>query len=429
MYQGLFQGPTQNDVNQTLRQERDLRVRQAQVDNQAGGGNYYSGLVAKAAQQQAEAFGGLAGAAGKAFGSDMLEDPRLAKARKRDTDKNAIVAILAKYSDPASDGGKQVTEKEMKIGFSELMSRGYVQEAKDFLAMAQSMGGQRIDEINALSALQKAQNAGKTGNLSKFKGDLYKAKDGGIWREVGTTDASTNWEKVGGAEGSSNTYNPEGAEFLKDGMTRKELIKQQADLVEAKVWAEQRPALRASVKTQRIGLNMATKALKLLPKIKTGGFSVIEKSITDFFGITDKNVGQFNNLTGQVLINKIGEFGANPTEGERRFLEKVEAGLSQSKPVNEAILKEIIRIYERSLNRTSKYLGMNFREANEAKSKESKEMSDKAKALIDSWDTTSSASTATPVVPLPPLANRVAGQIYQSPSGPKKWTGTGWVTP
>ena len=199
--------------------------------------------------------------------------------------------------------------------------------------------------------------------------------------------------------------------------------------MEAKVWAEQRPALRASVKTQRIGLNMATKALKLLPKIKTGGFSVIEKSITDFFGITDKNVGQFNNLTGQVLINKIGEFGANPTEGERRFLEKVEAGLSQSKPVNEAILKEIIRIYERSLNRTSKYLGMNFREANEAKSKESKEMSDKAKALIDSWDTTSSASTATPVVPLPPLANRVAGQIYQSPSGPKKWTGTGWVTP
>ena len=34
----------------------------------------------------------------------------------------------------------------MKVGFIELLTRGYVQEAQNFLTMAQSMGTQRINE-------------------------------------------------------------------------------------------------------------------------------------------------------------------------------------------------------------------------------------------------------------------------------------------
>jgi hypothetical protein len=30
---------------------------------------------------------------------------------------------------------------------------------------------------------------------------------------------------------------------------------------------------------------------------------------------------------------------------------------------------------------------------------------------------------------IPPAADRVAGQVYQTPKGPAKWTGSGWVAP
>ncbi len=37
-------------------------------------------------------------------------------------------------------------------------------------------------------------------------------------------------------------------------------------------------------------------------------------------------------------------------------------------------------------------------------------------------------NTSTPVMP-PPVSERKAGQTYQTPKGPLKWTGTGWAEP
>ena len=148
---GLFeaQGNTLSDVRAKISQEREAKVRQAYADVISGGGSIAAGRQAKAIEQQNQLFQGIAQ---NLFGSEdgmISQDPRLAKAVKRDKDRKEVVSILGTYTDPNSPGGSEISEQEMKMGFSELMKRGYVKEAKEFLAMAQSMGGQRRADVTS----------------------------------------------------------------------------------------------------------------------------------------------------------------------------------------------------------------------------------------------------------------------------------------
>ncbi len=148
---GLFeaQGNTLSDVRAKIGQEREAKVRQAYADVISGGGSIAAGRQAKAIEQQNQLFQGIAQ---NLFGSEdgmISQDPRLAKAVKRDKDRKEVVSILGTYTDPNSPGGSEISEQEMKQGFSELMKRGYVKEAKEFLAMAQSMGGQRRADVTS----------------------------------------------------------------------------------------------------------------------------------------------------------------------------------------------------------------------------------------------------------------------------------------
>ena len=133
--QGLFTGPGVNDVYARQRQERDQKVRQAMADSAGAGGNFYANLQAKANEQMSQAFQG--GVRGLLQGTDLApaEDPRLAAARKREGDRNEINDMLAGFK---ADDGK-ISEDELRKGYSELMSRGYPQEAASFLKQAQSM--------------------------------------------------------------------------------------------------------------------------------------------------------------------------------------------------------------------------------------------------------------------------------------------------
>jgi len=413
-YQNLFQGASMQDVGQQMGQEREARIRQAMADNLRSGGNYYSSLIAKANAQQAEGFRGIASALGQKTGI-LNEDPRLAKARTRDKDKGEIMGILGGFSDPKSPGGKKITQQEMEIGFSELMKRGYPQEAASFLQQAQSMRKLDIDSL-------EARNKGKlSGSKLKFEGDTVRTTDGGTWTLAKAEDGSLVPQKIGGEGGPA--FNPKGAVITVKGKTPEEEVDHAYNIKSAEVWAEEKGDLRKAVDKQRTGLGLAKRALELLPKIKTGGITKISDAVTDFFGITDANRGEFTNVTGEVLINKIGEFGSNPTEGERAFLEQVSAGMRQGKKVNEAILKRLVKIYGASLKRTSGYLGMNFTEVNKAKAAEASAMADDAQSLLDAWE----APEEAPVVPLPELGDRVIGQTYQSPNGPLTWSAEGWV--
>ena len=142
---GLFDAPTQDDVLDLMNRQKQARIQQA-MQAHAGGG-YLASLAAKAQQQGIEALKqGLGGAAG-AMGMPVREDPRLAKARKREKDRGEINQILAGYASEGSEGGSQITEKEIRKGFSELMSRGYQEDAQKFLTMAQSFAGERRLEV------------------------------------------------------------------------------------------------------------------------------------------------------------------------------------------------------------------------------------------------------------------------------------------
>lgn len=394
MYQGLFQGPTQNDVNQTLGQERDLRVRQAQADNRGGGGNYYSGLVAKAAQEQAEAFRGLAGAAGKAFGSNMLEDPRLSKARKRDTDKNAIVAILAKYSDPASDGGEQVTENEMKIGFSELMGRGYVQEAKDFLAMAQSMQKMDIDALKAsntgtslslrqrMYALDKDRNVKSTTAIGDFEDESKRKfkKIALVMKNGDTSTVTIPWDGnesippkgalVGiDSEGQTSKKRVEeagetsevtelhkrGTAKYKEALTRKtaELASSlRIDEDKAKKMAEATMVTRATAidngTTARRG-KPALKALLELAKVrdKGGDASAAFASFKRVFGMENKSDAEFRTGAQLIMVKNLKRlFGPRATDKDMEELKKAFMGEGQTQEANLAIINRFLRDYQ-----------------------------------------------------------------------------------
>lgn len=204
--QGLFTGPGVNDVYARQRQERDQKVRQAMADSAGAGGNFYANLQAKANEQMSQALQG--GVRGLLQGTDLApaEDPRLAAARKREGDKTEIMAMLSGYSD---DG--VITPDEMRLGYSELMRRGYPNEARQFLKDAQSEDLNAANTVKANASLLKAQNAAKAGRKLKFKGPVMKTKTGSFWQSALHEDGSEHFVQLSGPKEES--FNKKGAEI------------------------------------------------------------------------------------------------------------------------------------------------------------------------------------------------------------------------
>jgi hypothetical protein len=120
-------------------------------------------IVASMARAQAgmrESIGALTRTGMGLFGMEVAEDPRMTMAKERDKDRNMFIAELQKFRAEDSDGGEEITEKEMRAGFSMLLPK-YPKEAKEFLAMAQSMRKENIEgvKVNA-ELLRAAANAG-----------------------------------------------------------------------------------------------------------------------------------------------------------------------------------------------------------------------------------------------------------------------------
>jgi len=415
--QGLFKGPGVNDVYALQRQERDQKVRQAMADSAGAGGNFYANIQAKANEQMSQALQG--GVRGLLQGTDLApaEDPRLAAARKREGDRNDINQMLAGFK---SDDGK-ISEDELKQGYAELMSRGYPNEAASFLQQAQSMRKLDIDSTKANAALQKAINSSAT-NLGKevkstHKLGQYDDPEGKPYTKILSVYKDGTTEEL-------DIY-ADGSRVDSAGLTAEGGVNQAYKVESANLWAKNKDKMAKSVGKMGLGLAQAKRALELLPKIKTGGMAVLNKGITDFLGTTPANVGEFNNVTGQVIIQKIGEFGANPTEGERKFLAQVEAGLSQGKQVNEAILKQLIKIYQGKLDRTSKHLGMDYTQYHKSVSEGAKEMSEEAQSVIAGWGDAANQNPPT-VAPRPDEADLNIGDELQSPNGLLRWNGSKW---
>lgn len=142
MANGLFN--TQNNAAQVrilMEAERAKRIRDA-----GAGMDPIVAAMARAQQGMRESVGDLARAGAGLFGMKMPQDPRLSQAMKRDKDRNEMMQMLQGFAAPNPKTGEKqgvITEQEMRIGYTELMRRGYMQEAREFLQQAASMGTMR----------------------------------------------------------------------------------------------------------------------------------------------------------------------------------------------------------------------------------------------------------------------------------------------
>lgn len=93
------------------------------------------------------------------------------------------------------------------------------------------------------------------------------------------------------------------------------------------------------------------KMIELNDAISTGKIAKAQKLMSDTFGVTDADVGQFNALAGNLILDNIRMLGANPTEGERAFLERITPSLEQGGAVNKAVLQDMLEVQRRQVER------------------------------------------------------------------------------
>tara|TARA_R110000824_G_scaffold319859_3_gene506847 strand:- start:726 stop:1523 length:798 start_codon:yes stop_codon:yes gene_type:complete len=139
MANGLFSGGGSNaQMTQLLLQkERQDRIQQA-----GAGLDPLVAAAARATQGMRESVGDIAGGVGGMLtGQGRRLDPRMEASVKLDKDRDEILEKIKEY---ASDD--DINEQEMREGFSLLASKGYMKEAKEFLAMAQSMRKLDLEE-------------------------------------------------------------------------------------------------------------------------------------------------------------------------------------------------------------------------------------------------------------------------------------------
>lgn len=121
--------------------------------------------------------------------------------------------------------------------------------------------------------------------------------------------------------------------------------------VNAKANAEQRQKILSSGVAAREMIPQTEKLLELNGLISTGKTAAAKKAFGDFFGVTNPDLGQFNAMAGRLVLDNIRMLGANPTEGERQFLQQITPSLNQGGAVNEALLKDMLKIQKAQVKR------------------------------------------------------------------------------
>ena len=305
---GLFGGSSELDVLDLMRREEEAASKQARAFPTS------TASIAAAAQQEGKnALKKLCGGVAGGLGLDVAVDPRLAKARKRETDKREIIGILQEY---ATDG---VSEEEMRQGYALLMRKGYPEEARKFLNDAKMMVD--MDRLRASTKLDKAKAAaeGKDGG----KGELKTSRPMGKFSDP-KTDITYRQEllmyKSGKTElvtidENGNKYNEaQFNELMKDkklqpigprGLRSDQRIGEAASKKTQELWVEDKRDAVESLRTNRVKAEKIRQAIKILPQIRTGGLQQQFMRITNYFGVTSANVGQFNSITAYAVIEAL----------------------------------------------------------------------------------------------------------------------------
>lgn len=122
----------------------------------------------------------------------------------------------------------------------------------------------------------------------------------------------------------------------------------------AKATEEQRKTFIQSGIIAKQNIPKIEKLIKLNDAISGGKVEVWKKWVTDITGSTSPTVGEFQNIARGMVMDSIKSFGANPTEGERKYMMEVQANLEAGQEVNNVILRNMKAIQEAQLSRAQK---------------------------------------------------------------------------
>ena len=97
------------------------------------------------------------------------------------------------------------------------------------------------------------------------------------------------------------------------------------------------------------------RGIDLLRKVETGGIDAAKHAAKRFFGVEGADEGELSNNLSKAVLSQLREtFGAQFTEGESARLIRIEAGFSKSPANNTRLLKQALRMAERTANRAKK---------------------------------------------------------------------------
>jgi hypothetical protein len=275
--------------------------------------------------------------------------------------------MLSGYSD---DG--VITPDEMRLGYSELMRRGYPNEARQFLKDAQSEELGKANTLKAQAAKAKASNAPDS-KFSFEKRATYKDTKTGaeyvrlISKVKEGPDAGkekTTWEDKAG----NPIERPPSAKDLRrltdEDQTSSELYEDRSSLITLRrteqeelaqtksnikltenqkiVWQGVQEDQRKLMPQFEAAMEKSDDLLLLLEKIETSGIDNMQLEIKGFFGWNDETVADetaFNSGTKEYLTEILSVMGRNPTDFDVKFLEKITPNMIKTKSGNIRLLQ------------------------------------------------------------------------------------------
>lgn len=359
-FAGLFGGDTVGDVRSMMEGERQARIRQAGVD--ARGGGFLPSLVARARQQGIESLrGGIRSGFDLAGAGDMItEDPRLAKARKRETDKNEIIAELNKFV--ADDG--MISEEEMKQGYALLMQRGYPEEARKFLDDAKLMA--EADYIKGGKGKSAEGKLGKTKLIQDKNGEKFFTRMMTVGNESKAVYANINPKGPAKPEGKGaelqvidDNVGQTGDIKLQRALEKLQLgsdLRKSEEKLKTKLAVEEalnkkKNEDRLDTRNKYIGAGVVARrgrrnveiALALAKKVRTGGLPSAILAFKNAFGTAPADEEDLNSRTGGLVLAVLKELlGARPTDADLKFLVNKMAGMTKSKKANVRLLQNAL---------------------------------------------------------------------------------------
>lgn len=271
-----------------------------------------------------------------------IESTAISARKLKSMDQSRWIPFLERQKKAFSDAGLQTNDTDYAL---ELAKQG------DFVTL-----NQVLDKSIGLSNQIKAQS----GIGSQSYAPVHYTDDQGNVR-IGMP----TFNKATGESGFREIDVP--GQLLKETESGKSKIRIQeaqakADIKTSKIAQNEMMKLiaKGNVQAAQKAIEAADGAREQLPNLKkliemnktvlAGGIHGLKAVFTDFLGTTPRTIGEYRAGTRMLLLPIIKSLGANPTEGERKFIEstlpRFESG---SQETNQAILEGLLEIANRQI--------------------------------------------------------------------------------